>query len=156
MLQMDMLHLHMHIIIGFWVAVSKIFGIFIPQNNGEMIQIWWPFDDHIFQFGWLNHQATKPRFVATTTRYGTNPETACGLDSGALVRGTGCLALSIGSVSPRYPSFQIPSNPSADFWFWYISIHPTVTSAPPTIVTSNSQLRLSCSCFGRSDAKRML
>lgn len=29
------------------------------------------------------------QFVATTTRYGTNPQTACGLDSGALVRGTG-------------------------------------------------------------------
>jgi len=33
------------------------------------------------------------KFVATTTRYGTNPETACGLDSGALVRGTGYLAV---------------------------------------------------------------
>eukprot|EP00435_Cladocopium_sp_Y103_P022308 s959_g5.t1 len=27
------------------------------------------------------------QFVATTTRYGTNPHTACGLDSGALVQG---------------------------------------------------------------------
>jgi len=32
------------------------------------------------------------QFVATTTRYGTNPHTACGLDSGALVQGTGASA----------------------------------------------------------------
>eukprot|EP00438_Fugacium_kawagutii_P020293 Skav211643 [mRNA] locus=scaffold1290:52575:60776:- [translate_table: standard] len=33
------------------------------------------------------------QFVATTTRYGTDSQTACGLDSGALVRGTGYLAV---------------------------------------------------------------
>lgn len=27
------------------------------------------------------------RYMSTTTRYGTNPFTACGLDSGALVKG---------------------------------------------------------------------
>ena len=56
MLQMDMLRLHMHIIIGFWVAVSKIFGIFIPQKKGgndpNLMTIF-------FQFGGLNHQATS-------------------------------------------------------------------------------------------------
>lgn len=30
---------------------------------------------------------TLCRYLATTTRYGTNPFTACGLDSGALVKG---------------------------------------------------------------------
>ncbi|CAK8988735.1 unnamed protein product [Durusdinium trenchii] len=33
------------------------------------------------------------RYLATTTRYGTNPFTACGLDSGALVKGTDYLAV---------------------------------------------------------------
>ena len=33
------------------------------------------------------------RFMATSTRYGTNPHTACGLDSAALVHGTGYLAV---------------------------------------------------------------
>lgn len=33
------------------------------------------------------------RFMSTTTRYGTNPFTACGLDSGALVKGTDYLAV---------------------------------------------------------------
>ncbi|CAJ1340147.1 unnamed protein product [Effrenium voratum] len=33
------------------------------------------------------------RYLATSTRYGTNPQTACGLDSGALVQGTDYLAV---------------------------------------------------------------
>ena len=33
------------------------------------------------------------RYMSTTTRYGTNPFTACGLDSGALVKGTDYLAV---------------------------------------------------------------
>lgn len=33
------------------------------------------------------------RFMSTTTRYGTNPFTACGLDSWALVKGTDYLAV---------------------------------------------------------------
>ncbi|CAE7360526.1 unnamed protein product [Symbiodinium natans] len=33
------------------------------------------------------------RFMATSTRYGTNPQTACGLDSAALVKGTHYLAV---------------------------------------------------------------
>mmetsp|Transcript_121478 Transcript_121478/g.288706 ORF Transcript_121478/g.288706 Transcript_121478/m.288706 type:complete len:215 (+) Transcript_121478:66-710(+) len=40
--------------------------------------------------------APHPRhyhFMATSTRYGTNPHTACGLDSAALVRGTDYLAV---------------------------------------------------------------
>lgn len=35
----------------------------------------------------------KRRYISTTTRYGTNPFTACGLDSGALVEGTDYLAV---------------------------------------------------------------
>lgn len=84
-----MLHLHMHIIIGFWVAVSKIFWNFHPAkkwgNDPNLMTIFFNLS------GSTTNQLT--RFVATTTRYGTNPETACGLDSGALVRGTGCLAI---------------------------------------------------------------
>ena len=47
--------------------------------------LWFPFS--------VGATFDRCRYMSTTTRYGTNPFTACGLDSGALVEGTKYLAV---------------------------------------------------------------
>eukprot|EP00439_Symbiodinium_sp_Y106_P024926 s2142_g3.t1 len=69
------------------------------QRDGDLLGDWrWNATEmaaeNMSKAGWAAPpRAHGFRFMATSTRYGTNPHTSCGLDSAALVQGTDYLAV---------------------------------------------------------------
>ena len=81
----------------FFSVLSAVLATFATV---EALNLRASLENNLSGFAEDNHSVFAPRphaknyqFMATTTRYGTNPHTACGLDSAALVHGTKYLAV---------------------------------------------------------------